>query len=1173
MKRKKISDNILTLTVILLALCSMAFGQTEDKLYRIAVFANQGKDKCLERWKDTADYLTKEIENASFVIIPLNTDKINLAGQSGHFDFFIVNPAVYIKMAVLYNAESIATLKTLYADTPAKNYGTVILTRADREDINTLEDLKNKNIIATNEHSLGGFILAQKEFLDANINYPDDFKQFIFSGANEHVVYAVGDNATDAGIIRTGVLEEMQAQGKINISDFKVLISKSDSTYKNHQSYPFLHSAKLYPEWPFVKAEQTSSEMAERVILALLSIQQNDLCATAGKYAGWAVPMNYQSVKDCLRQLRIDPYQNYGIITSQALFQQYKVRILLISAILAGMFVTVVVISILNSHLKKSQSALKSEIYERKTITDKLKKSEKRFVEIAENASEWIWEIDVNGLYIYSSSAVEDVLGYSVDEVIGKKYFYDFFSEEVRQQNKKNAFELLDKKENLKNFTAAYTHKDGRQVWLSTSGVPILDEQGKFIGYRGSDIDITRQKQDEEKINISRQNLLTMLDSVPFGVMVVGRDKKIRRINEAAVKMSGFDSKDELVGHICHKTLCPAQANNCPMLDANQRVDRSEKILSKKDKTEVPILKSVVPIHLDGEDVLLECFIDITERKNSDEALKRYVSLLKTTLDSTVDGILVVDNQGKIINLNEKFKQLWKIPADAFNAGRGNKIIEQILGHLKDPNQFLEKVKYLYNNPKEVSSETFKLNTDEVFECYSQPHTIDDEVIGRVWSFRDITDKKNAEEQKLALLERAKIQENAIYQLSVNDAIIAGDIEEGLKKITEITSKVMGVKRAGVWLFSDDHRQLQCSDMYDSLSSTHSKGIVINIADCPGYFEALKDGKPIDVADVINDPRTGEFAESYLKPLGIDSMLDVAICVSGKTIGVLCCESVGIRRQWTNDEITFAGKISDHLAIAFMNASRVQIQRKLKSLNTELRESNKELQRFTYVASHDLREPLRKISAFGNLLDASLKGKLGQDDAENLAFMIEGASRLSKMIEGLLIYSRINTTASKLENVDLNEILEQIREPELAVLLEKTNAEIKIPEPLPAVEVDPTQIYQLFQNIITNSIKFQPEGANPCITITSKPAPDGMTKIEITDNGIGIKPEYQQAIFNMFKRMNTGKKYMGTGIGLSICKKIVEHYKGTIGVESQPEKGATFWFTLPQAKVEAEITV
>jgi|GEM_PF-1766941 len=260
-----------------------------------------------------------------------------------------------------------------------------------------------------------------------------------------------------------------------------------------------------------------------------------------------------------------------------------------------------------------------------------------------------------------------------------------------------------------------------------------------------------------------------------------------------------------------------------------------------------------------------------------------------------------------------------------------------------------------------------------------------------------------------------------------------------------------------------------------------------------------------------------------------------------------------------------------------LNAELTQTTRQLQQANQglnqltdQLQKANEELKSFVYVASHDLREPLRKIVVFGQMLQNSLKDKVEGSEAESLHYMIDGAERMKKMIDGLLVYSRVSTQPHPFQRVDLNEIVGQINKFELSVLIEETNAVVEIPKPLPAIVGDSSQITQLMQNLIANGIKYQKRGSKPVITITSKPAADGMVRIEITDNGIGIKPEYHSAVFGMFKRLHN-KEYEGTGIGLATCKKIVERHNGQIGLESQPGHGSTFWFTIAEVPALAQV--
>ncbi len=237
----------------------------------------------------------------------------------------------------------------------------------------------------------------------------------------------------------------------------------------------------------------------------------------------------------------------------------------------------------------------------------------------------------------------------------------------------------------------------------------------------------------------------------------------------------------------------------------------------------------------------------------------------------------------------------------------------------------------------------------------------------------------------------------------------------------------------------------------------------------------------------------------------------------------------------------------------------------LEAMIEKLNNSNRQLQEFTYVASHDLREPLRKISAFGQLLVANLSDKLESDDRENLEFMIDGANRMQQMIEALLSYSRITTKGVDFEPVDLNEVVQELKSFELAVKLEETHAVLTVPEPLHHVNCDAAQVRQLLQNLIANGLKYQESGNIPHITICSGIQDDGMVRVEVQDDGIGIEKEQYESVFTMFRRIHTRQEYEGTGIGLAICKKIVERHGGEIGVSSVYGQGSTFWFTMPTA--------
>jgi signal transduction histidine kinase len=235
-----------------------------------------------------------------------------------------------------------------------------------------------------------------------------------------------------------------------------------------------------------------------------------------------------------------------------------------------------------------------------------------------------------------------------------------------------------------------------------------------------------------------------------------------------------------------------------------------------------------------------------------------------------------------------------------------------------------------------------------------------------------------------------------------------------------------------------------------------------------------------------------------------------------------------------------------------------------KRIEEALEISKAEFSEFVHMASHDLRAPLRKITSFGTLLQDSLEGKLEGEDKENLEFVIGGARKIAQMIENLVTYSRMNTDESKFDTIDLEEIVEQLKQSELVDLLEQSDAAIEISENLPKVHADPALIKQLLQNLLINSIQYRKDDRRPQILIKARQNTQNKVQVEVQDNGIGIDKKHFQEIFKMFTRLHSNDE--GAGAGLAICEKIVEMHNGQIGVDSQVGEGATFWFTLPASK-------
>ena len=251
--------------------------------------------------------------------------------------------------------------------------------------------------------------------------------------------------------------------------------------------------------------------------------------------------------------------------------------------------------------------------------------------------------------------------------------------------------------------------------------------------------------------------------------------------------------------------------------------------------------------------------------------------------------------------------------------------------------------------------------------------------------------------------------------------------------------------------------------------------------------------------------------------------------------------------------------------------ARVQTQLRLQMATKQLveyaeklEESNRELEGFCSIASHDLKEPLRKIMSFGERLDKECSPVFTEKGKTYLAKMQNATNRMNQFIDDLLEFSKISIATKQCKSVNLNTIVKEVLE-NLEALLDKTNGTVNV-DSLPTVEGTPLHFYQLFLNLISNSLKFSKKDVAPIINIQSLPTEDGTVRIIVQDNGIGMESTSFNRIFKPFERLHGRSSYEGSGIGLAVCKKIVEGYQGTIQVESEPDKGTQFIIVLSQPR-------
>lgn len=392
-----------------------------------------------------------------------------------------------------------------------------------------------------------------------------------------------------------------------------------------------------------------------------------------------------------------------------------------------------------------------------------------------------------------------------------------------------------------------------------------------------------------------------------------------------------------------------------------------------------------------------------------------------------------------------------------------------------------------------------------------------------------------------------------------------------------------------------------------------------------GVYEVLRTGEPWTISYLSDEElrALSRDEEQYriMKSLGLFSFSCVPLKARGRTLGVMTVVSAESERTFDDGDLPLLMELGRICGLAVDNArlydasrnelrERRKVERKLRDLNEtlesrvaektddlrkvnesligEVRERrraerrleeanrqlkirNRELQEFAYAASHDLQEPLRKIRTFTGLLRSDFEEALPTEGQEYLDRIEHAATRMSQLISDLLEYSRVQTRQRTPELTDLNQVLEEVLL-DLEVPIDESRAEIQV-DHLPRIDADPSQMRQLFQNLVSNALKFRRPGVPPRIRVTAEPVDSALRptwSISVSDNGIGFEDAHAERIFTPFQRLHSRTKYSGSGIGLAICRRIVERHDGTISARSNPDEGATFNFTLPARQPNPE---
>jgi len=464
---------------------------------RIGVLSHRGTEATYRMWSPTADYLTRQVQDHIFEIVPLNFDRVDPAVAAGEVDFILVNPGIYVNLEVRHRVSRVATLNNKIGGESHNQFGGVIFTRSDNRDIHQLADLRNKRFMAVDKTSLGGYQMIWGELMNIDIDPRQDLSSLSFGNTHDNVVMAVKNGEVDAGTVRTNILERMANSGQIDLAEFRVISPITTD------KFPFLKSTHLYPEWPFSKVQHTSNKLAQQVAIALLNMSTNHSAAITGNYAGWTIPLDYQPVHELFRKLELPPYNISKKFTLKDVVKRYFYGFILGSILLVILVMISSWILRLNRELRKAKLCL-----------------ERQHTLILNSVADGIYGVDDSGNSTFVNRAMEEITGWPAEEIIGKNQ-HELLHHTRADGSPFPACECpvyATFKDSVPRIIQddIFWKKDGSSFPVEYASSPLKDDKGKTIGSVVVFRDVSDRKKAEEQ---ARQHLNELAHVTRFNTM------------------------------------------------------------------------------------------------------------------------------------------------------------------------------------------------------------------------------------------------------------------------------------------------------------------------------------------------------------------------------------------------------------------------------------------------------------------------------------------------------------------------------------------------------------------------------------------------------------------------------------------------------------------------------